>query len=157
VCRWCFHHRVLPKTTFPSAEPHYPVSPEHSRRKPRRIWSGNAAPDEIGQLAAGVKLWKAPWPKKGICGAHRTQARDGRTDGNIQPTYFDQNIDGILARATARFETISQVSYDLDYFKRVNDTGGILRRRGACAIRPPGTAPGARSTAVPFRGEEFLC
>lgn len=116
-------------------------------------------PDEIGQLAAGVKLLESTMAEeRHLRELTELRAVTDELTGIYNRRYFDQNIDGILARADRYDETISLVSYDLDYFKRVNDTWGhsagdaVLVQSARLAQRL------VRGSDLLFRfgGEEFL-
>jgi diguanylate cyclase (GGDEF)-like protein/hemerythrin-like metal-binding protein len=132
------------------------------------IRSGKAAPtlgremqyaDEIGQLSAGVKLLETTMAEeRHLRELSELRAVTDELTGIYNRHYFDLNIGGILERADRYGETLSLVSFDLDAFKRVNDTWGHPAGDAVLAQSARLAQSLVRSSDLLFRfgGEEFL-
>ncbi len=115
--------------------------------------------DEIGQLAAGVKMLEtsmAEERKLRTLSEHRA-VRDELT-GLRNRHFLEQNIEDVMKRSDRYGENVSMVLFDLDFFKKVNDTWGhpagdaVLRQTARLAEQ----CVRASDWVMRFGGEEFI-
>jgi len=115
--------------------------------------------DEIGQLAAGVKMLEKSMAEERILRKlteHRA-VRDELT-GLHNRHFLEMNLESVMNRSDRYDEYVSMVMFDLDFFKRVNDTWGhpagdaVLRQTARLAEQ----LVRGSDWLIRFGGEEFL-
>jgi diguanylate cyclase (GGDEF)-like protein len=115
--------------------------------------------DEIGQLAAGVRLLEAAMAEERQL--RQRMERLAVTDeltGLHNRHYLDEEVSAMLSRAARYGEQVSLVIFDLDHFTAVNDrqghpAGDLVLKRTAALV---GKAVRTADLLIRWGGEEFL-
>lgn len=119
----------------------------------------NLRTDEIGQLAAGVKMLETSMAEE----RNRRKLTEflAITDeltGLHNRHFLEQNIKSVMDRSDRYDETVSLIMFDLDHFKQVNDTWGhpvgdaVLKQTAHVARKLIRSS----DLLIRFGGEEFL-
>ena len=115
--------------------------------------------DEIGRLAAGVKMLETSMAEERTLRKliEYRAVRDELT-GLHNRHFLEQNIESVMKRSDRYGENVSMVIFDLDYFKKVNDTWG--HPAGDAVLRQTARLTEQRvresDWLMRFGGEEFI-